>query len=696
MKARFCIAMVTALLLPPVWSTAQVGLVCPAPNCVYWIAQGSGSWEDGVNWSTGEPPGDNDYACITQDGYYTVYLNSSQFVQGLCISSYETQPRLLIQSPSVGGVNSLYIANDSEVGPNALLQVTDNADVESISDARLFNFGGVYLQGGRIGLPFTNGGLLTWSGIAQVVPGFVNLPEGVMEPASDTDNAELQIFGGFSTGGDLYLDGFGSSVTTPLGALTIEEGGRLISSSEPILRGLQVPAEINGSVVNFGEIIVNDVPLQLTGDGVEFRNEANGSIDLLGAGLEVNLAGDLVRAASTFTNLGTISIGAGQTFAAMGVPGLQKRAASTFTNLGTISIGGGATLSMSQGPIRNQRAASTFTNLGTISIGGGALLRVDGSGFEGGDGSAIEGDGEIDMSNASSATNDGALRPGFSPGALLCTGSLNQFSGARLEIEIGGTTPGTGFDVWTVTGTYERAGGLGFSVIGGHQPEVGNRYDFAFWGEAIGNYDMVSLPEAVNDVAWELDTTVPDGWSLVAVCGGPDLGLAAAADKDPVSVDRELTFELVVSNPSQIAAPDVQVMAVLDPGLVFEGSDPLGLCTIVPNGAVCELGTVAGMSSMSVPLPVRVVLPGQLTNEFVVESSWCDPDVDDNISVVVANAVTAAPCNADGDALDTIDEWDLPAAVQHIFGLPAPGNPDCTDDGAVDAADLAAILVEIF
>ncbi len=38
------------------------------------------------------------------------------------------------------------------------------------------------------------------------------------------------------------------------------------------------------------------------------------------------------------------------------------------------------------------------------------------------------------------------MSPGFSPGALAITGSYTQGAGGSLPIEIGGTTPGSGYD----------------------------------------------------------------------------------------------------------------------------------------------------------------------------------------------------------------------------------------------------------
>jgi hypothetical protein len=71
-----------------------------------------------------------------------------------------------------------------------------------------------------------------------------------------------------------------------------------------------------------------------------------------------------------------------------------------------------------------------------------------------------------------SVTNlGGTLSPGASPGKLTITGNYVQGSGAAFAVELGGTTPGTGFDLLAAVGAgaeggVDGAGAFGF-LLGG-------------------------------------------------------------------------------------------------------------------------------------------------------------------------------------------------------------------------------------
>ena len=74
----------------------------------------------------------------------------------------------------------------------------------------------------------------------------------------------------------------------------------------------------------------------------------------------------------------------------------------------------------------------------------------------------------------------GIVSPGASPGILTIDGDLNLATGAILELEFGGTTPGEAYDVLNVTGNVDAAGmfDLVVSFIDGYVPEVGEIFDF--------------------------------------------------------------------------------------------------------------------------------------------------------------------------------------------------------------------------
>jgi hypothetical protein len=61
-------------------------------------------------------------------------------------------------------------------------------------------------------------------------------------------------------------------------------------------------------------------------------------------------------------------------------------------------------------------------------------------------------------------------------------------------------------------------------------------------------------------------------------------------------------------------------------------------------------------------------------------------------ATALVEVVAAAPCDANYDL--AVDSDDLEPSVRHIFGVDAPGNPDCRLGGGITADDLSAIIEE--
>ena len=120
------------------------------------------------------------------------------------------------------------------------------------------------------------------------------------------------------------------------------------------------------------------------------------------------------------------------------------------------------------------------TNGGTVSSAGGIIVRVLGT---------LRGDGQI-IGNVS---NVGVVAPGNSPGTLHIDGNYTQ--AGKLQIEIGGTTPGSQFDMLDITGAATLDGTLEVSLIDGFTPSVGDVFEIVHAdGGVFGGFDTFSLP----------------------------------------------------------------------------------------------------------------------------------------------------------------------------------------------------------
>ncbi len=112
--------------------------------------------------------------------------------------------------------------------------------------------------------------------------------------------------------------------------------------------------------------------------------------------------------------------------------------------------------------------AAGSTNLGETTsrlAASGALVRVQGG--------TLKGVGSVDP-----ALNviGGTVAPGLSPGTLRAAGSYTQGSGSVLEVEIGGTVAGTGYDQLDATTTASLGGTLDIKTLSGFVPSPGSAF----------------------------------------------------------------------------------------------------------------------------------------------------------------------------------------------------------------------------
>jgi hypothetical protein len=144
---------------------------------------------------------------------------------------------------------------------------------------------------------------------------------------------------------------------------------------------------------------------------------------------------------------------------------------------GTFSIvGGEVSLTGPSAAIDGARQI-TIGSAGTLSMDGGLISvpRIDRSAggafqFTGGELQVTEFVGNL--------TNQGGnFAPGATPASSTVSGDFAQPTGT-MTIELGGTTPGTGFDQLTVSGTATLGGTLQVNLLNGFMPTPGDSFEF--------------------------------------------------------------------------------------------------------------------------------------------------------------------------------------------------------------------------
>ncbi len=256
-------------------------------------------------------------------------------------------------------------------------------------------------------------------------------------------------------------------------------------------------------------------------------------------------------------------------YAGSGYGPITLQDGSTFTVIGAATSGydlhvpvfveAGATL------IRNGTGTvvqnGAVTNDGTVRLAAGGLRPTGGLTQRG----RVEGRGTLDVAGGS-WTNTGTFAPGASPGVLTVAGT---YTNRVLEVELGGTTPGTGHDQLVVTGTATLADTLRLSLVGSYAPAVGDAYTILTAGGLAGTFSSVEAPPgiavSVTYTATSAVVTVTDRATLTVVRTVPTVAVVVPAGGSTFSIKHKITntgstpqtFDtwLVLTQPSGVTVP---------------------------------------------------------------------------------------------------------------------------------------------
>jgi hypothetical protein len=330
--------------------------------------------------------------------------------------------------------------------------------------------------------PLTNYGLFENNGSLSGVSGFLRNEGTIIHNAGGTTGNEWAISntGSFTNRGHINklagLDNIGQFTNS---GLLESEGGSINRGLLTNAQGAEIRlhSEGGGFLTNqAGATINNSGHISFLGVGAlrnegTFDNQATGTIQLTDF--------RLVQNTGRITNSGQLSVADGT---------------------GTIPrISGTGTFAQSGGVLDVQGVMSQ----GSVNIYGGTL----------------QGTGTV-----GSVVNiaGGTVAPGNSPGTLTIAGDLN-FTTGTLDIEIGGTAPGT-YDVLAITGRGSFLAGLfSFSFIEGFLPHFGDSWTFltaagglieienlatSFFFSHPGGGAQFSFELALNDAHTALTLTV--------------------------------------------------------------------------------------------------------------------------------------------------------------------------------------------
>ena len=170
----------------------------------------------------------------------------------------------------------------------------------------------------------------------------------------------------------------------------------------------------------------------------------------------------------------------------------------------------------------NTFSGDTRVVTGTLKLAGGGSLAsplvdvqagvFDVSSVTGGytlaGGKRIQGNGTI----FGAMTVLGTIAPGESPG-MLTAGDLAFGSGSLLDIELGGTTAGSQYDVLDSCGAVSLLAGskLRVSLLGGFAPAGNNVFDILEFGSLSGTFGSLDLPTLGGGLSWDTTNLYREG-----------------------------------------------------------------------------------------------------------------------------------------------------------------------------------------
>lgn len=271
----------------------------------------------------------------------------------------------------------------------------------------------------------------------------------------------------------------GSPAVVNLGPLANNGGPvrthRLLSSSPELAidKGRAVTPALTTDARGAARAIDLAVPNASGGDGSDLGAYETGNIVWSGAAssdFNNSTAGNWVEAAAPGTTSNVFLLGGTVT---------NEPVVSANTTVNNLTTGEGRPLTINSG--------NTFTVNGTLTNNG--ILRGNGN-----------------LATASTFVNTGVVSPGAvnAAGTLTVNNGFTNNAAGAVNIEIGGTTAGSGYDQLVVSGSPATLGGtLNVSLINGFSPAPGSQYIVMTYPSASGTFSTVNLPD-ISPETWNV------------------------------------------------------------------------------------------------------------------------------------------------------------------------------------------------
>jgi hypothetical protein len=375
------------------------------------------------------------------------------------------------------------------------------------------------------------GGIIRGAALGDVltnditISGFGTIGDDSMGLVNDgtiiaTGNKELLIdpnSTGLNNQGQLTVNGTTMYITgAPNSFLNFDAAnGTLTGGSYSITNGTLQFDNAN-IVTNAAKIILNGAQSRIIdqngADGLAnfASNASTGSFTLIG--------GRNFATSGAFSNAGSLTISKGSSFTVGGTANYTQTAGTT-TVIGTLSLISPGSVNVSGGSILDTGAIYTGSYAqtgGATTVNGTLSATSEGVNISGGSVFGIGTiTGNIDLTGGLVSAGTASKRAG----ELTVDGTYAQSGAGALEVDLGGKTAGTQYDVLNITSTASLGGTLNVDLISGFKPTVGETFDIMDYTSETGTFTTLNLPKLTGGDTWSISYNATD---VVLTVDGPD------------------------------------------------------------------------------------------------------------------------------------------------------------------------------
>jgi uncharacterized repeat protein (TIGR01451 family) len=569
----------------------------------------------------------------------------------------------------------------------------------SISSAVFNNSGTVEVQAGRFSLYGGGTHTGTMTGAAGTTLEFrgsnnFTASSSISAPNVYVTRGGITVAGNYNVTVSTTADAF-SSIT--LGGTLTNLGATLATSYDGSITVNSTPAtppsvlnHDSGGTVNFnfgGAITIPTVALSGgTLTGTTSLNISSlftwSSGTMSGAGATNILAGATLsffngtntrtinNSGTVFGNSGTLTLGSSSVFNNLSGGDFEARDNLTFSNGAS-----GTPAFINSGAFRRSSSTGTVTfinvpfnntgavdvQIGTLKFSGGGYTQTAGMIILSGgalnstttlniQGGSLIGAGAItaNVSNSGGIVSPSKANAPTGPtGIISITGNYTQTAAGALNVDLGGTSAGTGFDQLTVSGTATLAGLLNVTTLSGYVPNANDAFKVLSWASRSGSFTTINFINTPQYRSYQANYNQNDLTLVTQAIPVADLSLTKTDAPDPAPVGGNLTYTLKVTNSGPDPATNVSVSDTLPAGVSFvSASSSQGTCsgTIL---VTCNLGTLNNGTTATVTIIVQPTLVAVAASPITNTASVTATEVDSNTANNLASATTMIIPSAD-------------------------------------------------